>query len=97
MPDDLPGELVRGARRLERPASTEPRGEIAGIETVAGGGRIDRHHDFRHRHGIAFARSRDQCAVRPVLYDDFSHAEGLQPLDGRLLSLIHISEPTRPY
>ena len=61
----------------------KPRREIAGIEAVAGGGGVDRHHDFRHRHEFLRAAGGDQRAVGTVLDDDLADAERLQPGDRR--------------
>src|SRR6478736_2856268 len=44
MADHVASEAVRGARRLRWVAAGETGGEIAGIETVAGCGGVDRHH-----------------------------------------------------
>ncbi|MEI9803572.1 MAG: hypothetical protein WDN48_02655 [Pseudolabrys sp.] len=46
---------MRRAGSFDRAAASKPRREISGIEAVASGCRIDRHHDFRHRHGVASA------------------------------------------
>ena len=70
--------------RQRRAVAGKPRGEIGGIEAVAGRHGVDRHHDLRHRHELALAAGRDQRAVRSVLDHDLADAERLQPLDRRL-------------
>ena len=61
--DHVRGEAVRGAGGLRRVAAGKARGEVAGIEAVAGRGGVDRHHDFRHRHELfgAGRRRRARC------------------------------------
>ena len=84
MADYAAGKAVRGACRLRRVAAGNPRREIAGVETVAGGGRVDRHQHFGHRHEFLDVASGDQCRIGPILDHDFADAEGLQPRHGAL-------------
>ena len=84
MANDIAGKFMRGAGGLDRSVSENPGSEIAGIEAVAGGGRIDWCHHIRHWHRIALIGAGDQRAVGSVLDNDLSYAEGLQPFDGRL-------------
>jgi hypothetical protein len=84
MPDDVAGEPVRRACRRRWVAPGEAGGEIAGIEAVAGGRSVDRHHHLRHRHEFLTPGCGDERAVGAVLDHDLADAEGLQPGDRRL-------------
>lgn len=79
MADHVAGEAMGGAHGLGDFDAVEPRGAIAGIETVTGRGGIDRHHDFRHRHEFPHGAGSHQRAVRPVLDHDFADTEDPQP------------------
>ena len=84
MADHLAREAVRRRRRFTRSLAGHACRDIGGVEAVTRGGRIDRHHHFRHRNELVAAAGGDQRAVRPVLDDDLGDSEGLEPLDGRL-------------
>ena len=62
----------------------EPRRDIAGVETVARRGGVDRFDDLGRRDELLPSAGRDQCAVRAVLDHDLADAERLQPFDRRL-------------
>src|ERR1700691_5620659 len=75
---------MRSASSLRRIAALKTCGKITGIETVTGGGGVDRHHNLRHRHEFLAGSSSHQRTVESVLDDDFADAECLQTCDRRL-------------
>ncbi len=81
MTDHLAGELMCGERRLAGLLAGEPRRQIAGVEAIAGRGRVDRHDHLRHRDERALAAGRDQRTVRAVLHDDLGDTERLHAFD----------------
>ena len=57
---------------MRRLRSGDAGSEIAGIEAVAGRGRVHRHHDLRHRYEFPRAGYGDKCAARAILDDDLA-------------------------
>src|SRR5262249_25712119 len=77
-------EAVARPRRLLRRGSREARAEIAGIEAVAGRGRIDGRHRFRNRHVDEPAAGQDDAAGSAALHHDLWDARSRVAASGRL-------------
>ena len=85
--DDLARKVMGGRGSFGRRLVRHARGEVGGVEAVARGGQVDRHHDLRHRDELALAAGGDQRAVRSI-FSPISDAKSLQPLDGRFRARI---------